>query len=70
MTTSDRPTIEHMEWVFRHIRDHLREGGSFRYLIYDRMGFGFDAYEPLCLAGGMAISNAANELIELKNSQK
>lgn len=43
--------------VFRAICDHAREGGTFRYLIYDRLGFGPDAYLPLYLAGGMEISN-------------
>ena len=44
-------------WVFGHIVDHAAEGGSFRYLIYDRLGFGPDAYVPLYNAGGMTISN-------------
>jgi hypothetical protein len=44
-------------WVFEHILAHGQSGGSFRYLIYDRLGFGVDAYVPLCLAGGIEISN-------------
>lgn len=44
-------------WAFGHIVDHAAEGGSFRYLIYDRLGFGPDAYVPLYNAGGMTISN-------------
>lgn len=44
-------------WVFRNIVDHAREGGSYRYLIYDRLGFEPDAYVPLYSAGGMDISN-------------
>ena len=44
-------------WVFEQIVAHAREGGSFRYLIYDRLGFDLDAYVPLYLAGGMTISN-------------
>jgi hypothetical protein len=44
-------------WVIRAICDHGKEGGSFRYLIYDRLGFGPDAYFPLYTAGGMEISN-------------
>lgn len=43
--------------VMRAIVDHAAEGGSFRYLIYDRLGFGFEAYVPLYNAGGMTISN-------------
>lgn len=45
------------EWVFRHLVDHATEGGTFRYLIYDRLGFGPDSYFPLYNAGGMTISN-------------
>lgn len=44
-------------WVIKHIVDHAKEGGSYRYLIYDRLGFGTDAYVPLYEAGGMEISN-------------
>jgi hypothetical protein len=44
-------------WVMEKIVEHAREGGSFRVLIYDRLGFGTDAYVPLYLAGGMEISN-------------
>lgn len=44
-------------WVFGNIVDHATEGGTFRYLIYDRLGFGPEAYVPLYNAGGMTISN-------------
>jgi hypothetical protein len=44
-------------WVFKAIVDHATEGGTFRHLIYTRLGFGPDAYVPLCNAGGMEISN-------------
>ena len=44
-------------FVIRKIVDHGREGGTFRYLIYDRLGFGPEAYVPLYLAGGMHIAN-------------
>lgn len=44
-------------WVMKNIVDHARDGGTFRYLIYDRLGFGPEAYVPLYLAGGMDISN-------------
>lgn len=47
-------------WVFKALVDHAREGGTFRYLIYDRLGFGPDAYVPLYEAGGMTISNEFN----------
>lgn len=44
-------------WVFRNIVNHAKEGGSYRYLIYDRLGFKEDSYVPLYNAGGMEISN-------------
>lgn len=44
-------------WVMKHIVDHAQSGGTFRYLIYTRLGFNQDAYVPLYLAGGMTISN-------------
>ena len=43
-------------WVMKHIVEHATEGGSYRYLIYDRLGFGPDAYVPLC-EDGLTISN-------------
>lgn len=59
---AERPTIEQVAWVFERLREHLREPGTFRHLIYDRLGFDYDAYTPLFLAGGMDISNAFVEL--------
>ena len=44
-------------WAIKHIVEHAKEGGSFRYLIYDRLCFGPDAYVPLYDAGAMVISN-------------
>lgn len=54
-------------WVFSKVNDHMKEGGSFRYLIYHRMGFDGDAYVPLYCAGGMNISNACNDLKDNEN---
>jgi hypothetical protein len=44
------------QWVMKHIVDHARDGGSYRYLIYDRLGFDADAYGVL-LDDGMTLSN-------------
>lgn len=44
------------KWAMKHIVDHAREGGTYRYLIYDRLGFGPEAYAPLC-SDGITISN-------------
>lgn len=43
-------------WVMKHIVEHAKEGGSYRYLIYDRLGFDPEAYAPLC-SDGLTISN-------------
>lgn len=43
-------------WVMRHIVDQASEGGSYRYLIYERLKFGPEAYVPLC-EDGLTISN-------------
>ena len=59
----EKPTIEQVTWIFDKLYEHLQEGGTFRYLIYDRMGFGESAYVPLCKAGGVYISNALIEEI-------
>lgn len=57
--------------VFKALCDHAREGGSFRHLIYNRLGFKNDAYIPLHQCGGTEISNyfklpEKNEEAELK----
>lgn len=64
-----RPTVEQVAWVFAHLCNHLERLGSFRYLIYDRMGFGYDAYVPLYMAGGMTLSNAFFELRKMEGSE-
>lgn len=43
--------------VFRAVLDHAANGGSFRCLIYERLGFSEAAYVPLMLSGGMDVSN-------------
>ena len=45
-----------VQWAMKHIVEHATEGGSFRYLIYNRLGFDTAAYAPL-LSAGMIISN-------------
>lgn len=54
----EKPTLEQLAWVFLRLKDHLEEGGSFRSLIYDRMGLGPDAYEPLVEAGAKDVADA------------
>jgi hypothetical protein len=54
----EKPTMQQIAWVFRHITDNaIKEEGTFRHLIYDRMGLNSDAYQLLYESGGMAINN-------------
>jgi hypothetical protein len=44
--------------IFRKLIEHAEEGGTYRKLIYDRLGFRVGgAYAVLYCAGGMTISN-------------
>lgn len=45
------------QFIFRELCEHAKRSGTFRYLIYERLGFYLDAYSPLYLAGGLNISN-------------
>lgn len=61
-------------WVFHHVVKHARDGGTYRYLIYDRLGFEPDAYGEL-LRDGMVINNsfdlaAQDEIIALAKEHK
>lgn len=53
-----KPSIEQVAWIFEQLSKHLEEGGDFRHLIYDRMGFDTDAYATLLMAGGLEVCNA------------
>jgi hypothetical protein len=48
--------LDYAAEVLKAIVDHAKDGGSYRCLIYDRLGFGPDAYGVL-LADGMIVSN-------------
>lgn len=61
-----RPTVEQVRWMFDRLFDHMLLGGSFRYLIYNRMGLTRKDYETLLNAGGLLISNALNEARDRK----
>ena len=54
---TDEQKLAAAEWVISNVVEHGRDGGSFRYFIYDRLGFGPEAYLPLYMAGGMEITN-------------
>jgi len=52
-----KPTVAQVAFVFAALREHAQHGGTYRYLIYERLGFDESAYGLLCLAGGMFLSN-------------
>lgn len=54
----EKPKLEQLIWVFQKLREHLESGGTFRDLIYDKMGLGPEAYEPICEAGGKDVADA------------
>jgi len=60
---SDRPSIDQVAWVFEKISSGIGRSRSFRYLIYDVMGFSpkDGAYAELYNAGGQEITNALVE---------
>ena len=43
--------------VMKKIMEHVNYGGSFRHLIYERLGFGPEAYCAMLKAGGLEFSN-------------
>jgi hypothetical protein len=51
-------------YVFSKIREHIHNPGSYRYLIYDRLGFKTDAYSVLFVNGGMDISNGCHTIAD------
>lgn len=56
-TLSEGDRIAVAAQVIAGILDNAREGGTFRYLIYDRLGFSPNAYVPLYYAGGMQVTD-------------
>lgn len=57
-------------WVFRNLSRHMDQGGSFRYLVYTRMGFDEKAYAPLWEAGGLEISNFCNDVRDFHDDRE
>ncbi len=53
-----------VQWAMKHIVEHARDGGSYRHLVYGRLGFGPEAYAALC-NDGLTISNEFD--LELKD---
>lgn len=58
----DKPTVEQTAWVLEKLIEHMEHGGSFRYLIYDRMGYPTGKTYALLYPYGMTLSNAFHDL--------
>jgi hypothetical protein len=65
-----KPTIEQTAWVLEKICSCISNPTSFRGLIYDRLGYGVEAYCELLEAGGMEITNAMWDLTTLREQEK
>ncbi len=63
------PTPEQVAHVFRYLNEHSEEGETFRYLIYDRMGFNEAAYGVL-IGQGLALSDLLNDARDSWEVQK
>lgn len=50
--------MEVAAWVISKLQQHATDGGSFRTLVYERLGFDVDGYDPILEAGGMDVCNA------------
>jgi hypothetical protein len=50
-------TLEGVAWVIRRLHDHMHSQGTYRFLIYERMGLEPDAYCALMEAGLMELHN-------------
>lgn len=54
-------------YLFSVLSEHLREGGTYRMLLYDRLGLGLEAYGAMQFAGALDVHNA---LIEAHNRRR
>jgi hypothetical protein len=50
-------TLEGVAWVVGKLHDHMHRQGTYRFLIYERMGFAPEAYCALMEAGLMELHN-------------
>ena len=52
-----KASVEQVAWVLECLCENARAQQTLRSLIYTLMGFGEEAYEPPCRAGGVEINN-------------
>ena len=53
-------------YISKILHKHAMEGGTYRYLIYERFGFDLDAYAPLHLCGLLAIHNLISGKLKIE----
>jgi len=53
-------------YISKILHEHAMEGGTYRYLIYERFGFDMDAYAPLQLCGLLAIHNLISGKLKIE----
>lgn len=57
----EKPTLEQIKWVLTKLWEHVENHGSYRTLIYTKMGLKKDAYAFL-LTPGLHLSNLFNDI--------
>jgi hypothetical protein len=66
----DQTKMDIAAWVISKLRAHTLNGGSSRTLIYERLGFGVEAYGPLCEAGAVDVTNALFTAAKVKSGRR
>ena len=66
----EKPSLEGIAWVISKIDDAREAGASFRFMMYEIMGLGPEAYLHLYTAGGMNITNAFCDIEDLERYRK
>src|SRR5262245_36447352 len=60
-------TLEGAAWVAKKLSEHMKNPGTYRYLIYERMGFGQEAY---CTFLDVGLMEVHNHLVDYKRDEE
>jgi hypothetical protein len=52
----DKPTVAQIAWIFKHLCDHLDQGGNFSKMM-ERLELSIDSYPQLMAAGAVEVVN-------------
>jgi len=63
------PTPEQTAWVFKQLLQHMNEGGTFRTLIYNKLGYSPKEYKTL-YEDGFGLSQISDELNQYQETLK